>query len=277
MIDDEARRRRTRPLLDEATTPRRHWLETADHVRLHLLELPRPGEDAVLLLPGFHRRAETPTHLSMAQRLAGRAATYSLDFRGHGRSEGRYAFGIREEEDVLAALRFLRAAGRKRIFVVGLSMGGYVATKTLGARPREFPEVAAMTVISAPARWIDVYPRLDLRVPLMARTPRRERARRPRISFRAVLGPRREAADVVGDLGFGFQVHHHRKDWLIRFEHGEELYRLAKEPREFLEYGGDGRIDHADALVCHRFQEIMGSIEAFFVRFGFPEARRALR
>lgn len=270
MIDDDPRRSRTRPLLDEGSAPRRHWLETADHVRLHLLELPRPGEDAVLLLPGFHRRAETPTHLSMAQRLAGRAATYSLDFRGHGRSQGRYAFGLREEEDVLAALRFLRAAGRRRIYVVGLSMGGYMATKTLGARPGEFPEVMAMTLISAPARWSEVYPRLDLRVPLMARTPRRERARRPRISYRSVFGPRREAADVVAHLGFGLQVHHHEKDWLIRFEHGRELFRLARDPREFCGYRGDGRIDHADALVCHRFREIMGSIEGFFTRFGFP-------
>jgi hypothetical protein len=130
-----------------------------------------------------------------------------------------------------------------------------------------------MTVISAPARWVDVYPRLDLRVPIMARTPKRERARRPRISYRSVFGARREAADVVGQLGFALQVHHHEKDWLIRFQHGEELYRLASEPREFCRYGGDGRIDHADALVCHRFTEVMGSIEAFFERFGFPPAR----
>lgn len=273
MIDESTRDRRVRPLLDEATTPRHHRLVTADNVGLHLMELPRPGDDAVLLLPGFHRRAETPTHVAMAQRLAAHAATYSLDFRGHGRSEGRYAFGLREEDDVLAALEFLRAAGRKRIFVVGLSMGGYLATKALGARPGEYPEVVAMTVISAPARWVEVYPRLDLRVPLMARTPRRERARRPRISYRAVFGPRREAADVVADLGFGLQVHHHRKDWLIRFAHGRELFRLAREPREFCEYGGDGRIDHADALVRHRFREVMGRIEVFFARFGFPDAR----
>ena len=276
MRDERARRRGTRPLLDESTAPRRHWLETADYVRLHLLELPRPGDDAVLLLPGFHRRAETPTHLSMAQRLAARAAVYSLDFRGHGRSDGRYAFGLREEEDVLAALAFLRAAGRKRIYVVGLSMGGYVAAKTLGARPDDYPEVQALAVISAPARWSEVYPRLDLRVPLMARTPRRERARRPRISYRSVFGPRREAADVVGalgDRGVGLQVHHHRKDWLIRFEHGRDLFDQARDPREFHEYGGDGRIDHADALVCHRFREVMGRIEEFFGRFGFPGSR----
>jgi alpha-beta hydrolase superfamily lysophospholipase len=138
VIDENSRRRGTRPLLDRNTGPRRHWVDTPDHVRLHMMEFPRDGVDAVLLLPGFHRRAETPTHLAMAQRLAGHAAVYSLDFRGHGRSLGRYSFGLAEEEDVLTALRFLRAAGRERIFVVGLSMGGYVATKALGARPGEF-------------------------------------------------------------------------------------------------------------------------------------------
>lgn len=261
-----------RPLIEEDPRgPVRHWLRAADGVRLHLLEWRRGGPQACLLLPGFNRRAETLTHMNMAHRLAGRAAMYSLDFRGHGRSEGRYAFGLAEDADVEAALDFLRSKGYRQLFLVGLSMGAYLAIRVLGARPEAFPEVRALVAVSAPSAWARVFPRMDPRIPFLVRVPPRELAWRPRYRRRALFGSRLEAEEVVGRLPCPLQVHHHRADWLIRFRHGLELYRAAREPKEFHEYGGDGRLDHADELVRRRFGEIMGRIEDFLGLHGLSK------
>lgn len=268
-----------RPLLKAPLPgPVSHWLETRDGVRLHLLRT-RGGPGAVrLLLPGFHRRAETWTHVAMAHRLATRGPTFALDFRGHGRSEGRYTFGQEEVADVEAALEALRAAGYREILVVALSMGGYLAIRTLGERPEAWPEVRGLVTISAPARWARVYPRLDLRIPLQVRLPPRERRWPPRIRMRSLVGARPEAAEVVHRLPCPLQIHHHRSDWLIASSHGEELARRAHPSREYHLYGGDGRVDHADNLVRRRFGEIMGRVETFLEAClevppgsGFPE------
>ncbi|MBC7259625.1 MAG: alpha/beta fold hydrolase [Chloroflexi bacterium] len=51
-----------------------------------------------------------------------------FDFRGHGRSGGRYvSMGYFERRDLLAAERFLLGRGYTRIGVLGFSMGGAVA------------------------------------------------------------------------------------------------------------------------------------------------------
>jgi len=51
-----------------------------------------------------------------------------FDFRGHGRSDGRYSsLGYYEVKDILAAVFFLKEKGESRIGVMGFSMGGTVA------------------------------------------------------------------------------------------------------------------------------------------------------
>jgi pimeloyl-ACP methyl ester carboxylesterase len=170
---------------------------------------------------------------------------------------------------VEAVLRFLRSQGFREIFLVALSMGGYMAIRTLGARPQDWPEVRALAVVSAPSRWSKVYPRLDLRIPFKVRLPPREKAWRPRVRLTSFFGARQEAAEVVGRLPCPLQIHHHRADWLIRFSHGEELAREAQQDREFLIYQDDGNFDHADTLVRRRFQEVMGRLEGFLCRHGF--------
>jgi len=51
-----------------------------------------------------------------------------FDFRGHGRSAGRYvSMGYFERRDLLAAEKFLMERGYERIGVLGFSMGGAVA------------------------------------------------------------------------------------------------------------------------------------------------------
>lgn len=260
------------PELEEPSVPAhavRHWLPI-DDFRLHLLEISGQPGPATLLLPGFFRRAESDTHLAMALRLARNGAVYNLDFRGHGESEGVYTFGHRETEDVEAALGFLRERGHDPIHVVGLSMGGYLAIRTLGERPGAWPEVDALVVISTPSRWGGIWPRLDPRLPFQARVPRGDAVRPPRVRLGDLFGPRTEALDVVADLPCPLQIHHHRGDWLIRFRLGEELAERARDPKEFHVYGGDLRVDHADHLVRNHFDEILDRVEAWFARPGAP-------
>ena len=57
--------------------------------------------------------------------------TFLFDFRGHGRSEGRYSsFGYHERLDLLGAIDLLQSKGISRFGVLGFSLGGAVGIAT---------------------------------------------------------------------------------------------------------------------------------------------------
>jgi len=59
-----------------------------------------------------------------------------FDWRGRGRSQGRYAsMGTLERLDLLAAVDFARSRGAGRVGVLGFSMGGAVALSTAASCP----------------------------------------------------------------------------------------------------------------------------------------------
>jgi alpha-beta hydrolase superfamily lysophospholipase len=74
-----------------------------------------------------------------------------LDLRGHGLSQRRSgAAANRLAADVAAAVRYVRALGKKKVFVVGASMGG-IAGLVAGASVT--PPLAGVGALSAPARF----------------------------------------------------------------------------------------------------------------------------
>jgi pimeloyl-ACP methyl ester carboxylesterase len=90
--------------------------------------------------------------LSYGRRLAAKGyLAFAFDFRSHGRSQ--LVFPPRSGRlggDVAAAVRYLRARGARKVFLVGASMGG-VAVVVGGASIR--PPVAGVVSLSAPTTF----------------------------------------------------------------------------------------------------------------------------
>jgi len=86
-----------------------------------------------------------------------------FDFRYLGESEGSYSSaGAKEVEDLLAAIRFLKARGIKEVGVWGFSMGGAVALMAL----EKAPEIRAVVSESSYASLAQMALAL-LRIPLI--------------------------------------------------------------------------------------------------------------
>jgi alpha/beta superfamily hydrolase len=62
-------------------------------------------------------------------------ATLRFNFRGVGRSEGRYDEGLGEQQDVLTAAGVLQQKGVREIFLTGYSFGAWVNVQVLRRRP----------------------------------------------------------------------------------------------------------------------------------------------
>ena len=78
-------------------------------------------------------------------------ATLRFNFRGVGRSEGRYDNGIGEQEDVQAAVGFLQQKGIREILLAGYSFGAWVNARVL----RREPLLGAGVLVSPPIDLMD--------------------------------------------------------------------------------------------------------------------------
>lgn len=87
-----------------------------------------------------------------ARRLAAQGYfVFPIDLRGHGFSQRRTgAAANRLAADVAAAVKAVRKLGKRKVFVVGASMGG-IATLVAGANVK--PPLAGVVSLSAPARF----------------------------------------------------------------------------------------------------------------------------
>jgi DNA-binding PadR family transcriptional regulator/dienelactone hydrolase len=132
----------------------------------------------------------------------------ALDFRGSGESaSASFGASLRLGADVAAAVRYLRAQGARKVFLVGASMGG-TAVVVGGAYVR--PRVDGVVAISASNYLVDARPSArGLRVPVLymagsldagAAGQSRElfRATRERAKEIAVYDDGRHGVDLIG-------------------------------------------------------------------------------
>jgi pimeloyl-ACP methyl ester carboxylesterase len=111
--------------------------------------------------------------LPYAKRLAARGYfVFPIDFRGYGFSDVPAAGPYRYAQDIAAAVKAVRKLGKRKVFVVGASMGG-IAAVVAGASVS--PPLAGVVSVSSPARFrgldgIKAGPRLRVPVLYLAAT-----------------------------------------------------------------------------------------------------------
>lgn len=125
------------------------------------------GRKAVIL--GHQSNGDLCEWLAYARRLARLGYTvFALDFRGHGLSQYRPGpAGSRLALDLAAAAKLLREGGKRKVFLVGASMGG-IASLVAGTRMK--PAVDGVVSVSAPARFMGMNATASaprLRVPVL--------------------------------------------------------------------------------------------------------------
>ena len=126
------------------------------------------GKTAVVL--AHESRSSMCRWVPYARRLATKGyRVFVFDFRNHGRSQ-QVGYGRRSARlagDVVAATRYVRAQGARKVFLVGASMGGG-AVLVGGANIR--PPVDGVVSLSGPASFggVDAAPAVPrLRVPVL--------------------------------------------------------------------------------------------------------------
>ncbi len=220
------------------------WFESADGTRLNGWWLPAVGraEGTVIHL---HGNAQNMTsHFSFVDWIPPAGFNLLLfDYRGYGKSKGRpNRKGV--YEDSVAALRYVKGredVEQDKIFVLGQSLGGTCALGVMGREP--FEGIRAVAIDSAFESYrriaedkIDLIPVLSL-----AKGP----------MSKVLLNDEYSAIEVVDKISVPIVFIHAKDDEVVPFEHGQQLYERASEPKEFwqIEQGG-----HTSAFLFSSYQ-----------------------
>jgi pimeloyl-ACP methyl ester carboxylesterase len=131
-----------------AAAPRERFVE-ANGLKHHVLEWNSAAGETVVLLHGFLDLSWS--FARVAARLASRYHVVAPDFRGHGDSEWVGAGGYYYFPDyILDLTRLLPQLTRERVYIVGHSMGGTVATYYTGLFPDRVHKLALLEGIGPP-------------------------------------------------------------------------------------------------------------------------------
>ncbi|WP_245812863.1 alpha/beta hydrolase [Nitrosomonas cryotolerans] len=193
-------------------------INTVDNEMLHGWFVPASGAKATVLF--FHGNAGNISHrigyLSMFNQL-----DYNLlifDYRGYGQSSGTPTESG-TYLDALAAWRYLievKGISPSRIILFGESLGGAVAA-WLAAHKAPGMLVLASVFTSVPDMAEEIYPFFPVR-------------RIARFNYDTVESLRSVTCPVL--------IVHSLQDEIVPFKHGQSLYQMAFEPKQFLTLQG---------------------------------------
>ena len=215
-------------------------VQTSDGVSICVDHYGRGRRQALVVCPGFFQSKDTATFRRMSEALARDWDVVAMDFRGHGRSGGLYAFSAQERADLEAVLAWARAR-YPRLGLLAFSMGGAIAINTL-SRSRD--GIRVLVAVSAPGAFEDI--EFKWWTPEAMRTGLQ--------GLEAGAGcrpthpwlPKERPLDRVAALSpLPLYLLHGTRDVIVGVEHSRRLYAAAREPKrlEIVEGGS-----HAEAL-----------------------------
>jgi fermentation-respiration switch protein FrsA (DUF1100 family) len=211
---------------------------TDDGIRLEAWYV--PARDPRGTVQFFHGNAGNISHRLDSLRIFHQLglSTLIFDYRGYGRSDGKASeAGI--NLDAEAVWRYLTEERRipaAEIVLFGRSLGAAVAASIAG-RHRPGALIIESGFVSVPDMAADLYPLLPAR-------------RLTRIGF--------PTGDYLKSVSCPVLVVHSRGDEIIPFGHGQSLFEIAREPKQFLELRGG----HNDGFLVSG-QQYLDGLDAF--------------
>ena len=205
-------------------------LMTQDNHAIALNHFERGFEEIIILAHGYRNNKDVFLFQKMAERFAREFDVISFDFRGHGKSDGRFTWTAQEDKDLRAIVTYAQDFGYEKIGVIGFSLGAAI-TLIEGSTN---PAIDSIIAVSAPSHFWKINYRFwrkemfnDLTFNLSSKG--RGKGVRPGNPFRDKTPP----IAIVRDISpTPILFIHGGQDWLIKPIHSARLYERAKEPKQ---------------------------------------------
>ncbi len=203
----------------------REIVVTSSGLKISISHESSAKDRAIVIAPGFFQSKETMTFQKIAKDLSLDFDVVSMDFRGHGKSEGLYTFSALEKEDLKSVIDYAKQS-YKKVGVLGFSLGGSVAI----IEQAEFRNIDSLVCVCSPMAskevefkwWTLAAMRLGLR------GLERGAGVRPGNPWL----PKVNAIDVVSQISpTPIFFIHGAKDPTVNVRHSQMMFDKASEPK----------------------------------------------
>lgn len=201
-------------------------LHTSDNISIAYERINNGSGSVIIVCPGFYNSTESKWMQKTVDLLGSSYDVLIFDFRGHGKSGGKFTWSAKEDLDVSAVMDYAISCGYKHIGIVAFSLGAASAVKAASYRD----DINSMVLISCPSKinMIDFHfwePGMfsDLKDNIDSGW-RGKGARMGNIFLN-----KNNPVDIIGGIkNTPILFIHGDHDWVIKDRHSRQLYGAAK-------------------------------------------------
>ena len=124
-------------------------LYTEDGVDISYDLYSRGSDSVIIVCPGFFNSKENRWMKKTVDLIRKKYDCLIFDFRGHGKSGGKYTWSAKEDKDVNAVIDYVKEKGYKNIGIVAFSLGAASSINAVSERN----DVDSMVLISCPTSF----------------------------------------------------------------------------------------------------------------------------
>ncbi len=206
----------------------RFFTKTEDDVKI-AFNYYRTGHDSVVIIcPGWFMTKDSNAFSQLADSLSARFDVISMDFRGHGESDGYFTFTSKEILDLDAVVKYAKKYYRQ-VYLMGFSLGGAMVL-IYGAIKGNVDKIIAVSPPSDfnkienkmwhPNAWIPTFKKFE---------PKRWISIRPSLIIHKKIRP----VDIVDQIKVPTLFIAGAKDVTVCPWHTEKLYQKAACKKSF--------------------------------------------
>ncbi|MFA5255354.1 MAG: alpha/beta fold hydrolase [Candidatus Omnitrophota bacterium] len=124
-------------------------LYTSDNIEISCDHYRRGFDSVVIVCPGFFNSKDNRWMRKTVDMLLGEYDVIIFDFRGHGKSAGKYTWSAKEKADVDTVVNYAISRGYKNIGILAFSLGAAAAVNDAATRN----DIKSMVLISCPSAF----------------------------------------------------------------------------------------------------------------------------
>jgi len=233
----------------DAIQPASGILYTSDNIPISYDHYKRGFDSVIIVCPGFFNSKDNIWMRETVDMLAAEFDVIIFDFRGHGKSGGKYTWSAKERLDVDAAANYAVSRGYKKIGILAFSLGAAAAVNAAAARN----DIKSMALISCPSRfsaidyhfwepgmWADLKDNIDCKW----------KGKGARIG--SILLSKEDPIDSIGNIkNTAMLFICGDKDWVIKPRHSKSLYDKANTYKDIKTIKGGF---HAERLIHFQYK-----------------------
>lgn len=125
---------------------------TSDNITISYDQYKRGSDSVIIVCPGFFNSKDNRWMRKTVDMLSMAYDVIIFDFRGHGKSGGKYTWSAKEHQDLNAIIDHARSQGYKNIGILAFSLGAATAMNVAAMRD----DIKSMVLISCPTAFKNI-------------------------------------------------------------------------------------------------------------------------